>query len=68
MFPRYLFDSAFTIEFRKEFNDWWKKYYALSGSSVEQVKVRLVGNTNRTLDNFFIHKKLPRQFLTKLEI
>jgi hypothetical protein len=68
MFPHYLFDSALTINFRKEFNEWWKKYYAFLGSPVEQVKVRLVGNTNRTLENIFIHKKPPREFLTKMEI
>ena len=56
MFPRYLFDSALTTTFQKEFNKWWKEYYAITGSLVEQVRVRLVSKTNPTLENFLIHK------------
>ncbi|CAF1607606.1 unnamed protein product, partial [Didymodactylos carnosus] len=67
MFPRYLFDTGLTINFRKEFSKWWKAFYAFPGSPVEQVKVRLIANTNRTLENMFIHKKLPREMLTKME-
>jgi hypothetical protein len=67
MFPRYLFDSALIINFRKEFSKWWKKYYAFPGSPAEQVKVTTVANTNRTLENFFIHKKPPKEILTKME-
>lgn len=67
MFPRHLFDSALTVHFRKRFIEWWKKYYAFSGSPVEQVKVRLVSDTNRTLENFFIHKKPSREILTRME-
>ncbi len=67
MFPRYLFDSSSMINFSKEFKQWWKKYYAFPRSPVEHVKVRVVANTNRTLESFFIHKKPPREILTKLE-
>jgi hypothetical protein len=67
MFPRYLFDSALIINFQEEFTKWWRKYYAFPGSPVEYVKVRQVANTNRTLETFFIHKKPPREVLTKME-
>ena len=67
MFPRYLFDSALTSTFRKDFHKWWKENYAINGSPVEQVRVRLVPNTNPTLKNFFIHKKPPRELLTRME-
>lgn len=67
MFPRYLFNSALLINFEKSFNKWRKQYYALSGSPLERVKVRLVASTNRTLEHFFVHKKPPKEILTKLE-
>ena len=67
MFPRYLFDSALTSNFRQEFNKWWKTNYAFQGSPAEHVKVRLIASTNRTLETMFIHKKPPRHMLTKME-
>ena len=65
MYPRYLFDSSITITFRQEFNKWWKKNYAYVASPVEHVQVRIVTNGNRTLENFFMHKKPPREILIK---
>jgi len=67
MYPHYLFDSGLTINLRKEFMKWWKEYYALSGSSVYDVKVRLISDTHRTVETFFIHKKPPKEMLTKME-
>ena len=67
MFPRYLFDSALTTTFQKDFNKWWKENYAFTGSPVEQVRVRLVSNTNPTLETFFIHKKPSRELLTRMK-
>ncbi len=68
MFPRYLFDTGLTINFRKEFKKWWKTFYAVPASPVEQVQVRLIANTNRTLESLFIHKKPPREILTRIEL
>lgn len=67
LFPRYLFDSGLTNTFQKRFKKWWKTYFAFSGSPVQQVKVRLVATTNRTLESFLIHKKPPKEILTKME-
>jgi hypothetical protein len=67
MYPRYLFDNNLTVQFPNEFYKWWKTNYAFTGSPVEHVKVRLVANTNRTLEHFFIHKKPPKEILTKME-
>ncbi|CAF1141685.1 unnamed protein product [Didymodactylos carnosus] len=67
MFPRYLFDSALSINFRQELSKWRKENYAFLSSPVKHVKVRLVANTNRTLEKFFIHKKPTREILTKIE-
>ena len=67
MYPRYVFDSGLTIHLQKQIYTWWKTYYAFSGLPVENVKVQIVTNTNRTLESFFIHKKPPPEILTKME-
>ena len=67
MFPKYLFDSAETTAFQKQCRTWWPEYYVFRGSKVMDVKVRLIGTTQRTLEDFFIHKKPPKDMLTKME-
>ena len=67
MFPRYLFDSALTTTFQKNFKKWWKGNHAISGSPAKQVRVQLVPNTNPALETFFIHKKPSRELLTRME-
>ena len=67
MYPRYLFDTGLTAHLSKQIYTWWKTYYAFPGSPVENVKVRIVSNMNGTLESFLIHKKPPREILTKME-
>ena len=67
MYPRYLFDTALTAHLPKQVYTSWKTYYAFPGSPVENVKVRIVSNMNRTLESFLIRKKPPREILTKME-
>ena len=67
MYPRYVFDSGLTIYLPKEIHTWWKMYIAFPGSPVENVKVRIVTGTNRTLECFLICKKSPREILIKIE-
>jgi hypothetical protein len=67
MYPRYLFDTGLTINLPKEFYKWWKTYYAFPGSPLENIKVRIVTDTNRTLESFFIHKKPSQQMLRRME-
>ena len=67
MYPRYLFDTGLTAHLPKQIYTWWKTYYAFPGSPVENVKVRIVSNMNRTLESFLIRKKPPREILTKME-
>ena len=67
MYPRYLFDTGLTTTLPKEFYKWWKTYYAFPGSPFENVKVRVVSDTYRTLESFFIHKKPSREVLKRLE-
>ena len=65
MSPRYLFDTGLSTNLPKEFYRWWKTYYAFPGSPFENIKVRVVNDTNRTLENFFIRKKPSRELLKK---
>ena len=65
--PRYIFDSELTTTFRKEFKQWWKKYYHYPGSLVDDVRIRMSARTNRTLEHCFIHKKPTRGLLTRME-
>lgn len=67
MFPRYIFDSGLTNDFRKQFFEWWKKHYVYAGSEVNTVKIRLIPKLNRTLEHIFIHKKPPREMLTRMK-
>ncbi|CAF3912342.1 unnamed protein product [Rotaria sp. Silwood1] len=67
MYPCYLFDTSLTSNLPNQFYKWWQTNYAFPRSPLEQIKVMLVANTNRTLESFFIHKKPPRELLTKME-
>ncbi|CAF1050630.1 unnamed protein product, partial [Rotaria magnacalcarata] len=67
MFPRYQYDGSTSNTFKSKFYQWWYTNYALNGSSVEQVQIRLVPNIDRTLETFFIHKKPKKEFLTRME-
>ncbi len=67
MYLRYLFDTSLTSNLPKQFYKWWKTYYAFPGSPSQHIKVILITNTNPTLESFFIHKKPPREILTKIE-
>ena len=70
MYVRYMFDSGSqSINFPKEFSKWWKTYYAFPPVlPVHNVQIRLVADTDRTLENLFIHRKPPRDILTRMKI
>ena len=67
MYPRYTFQSGSMTKFSCQFPKWWKKDYQYPGSPVKQAKVRLIPIINRTLESILIHKKPPREILTKME-
>ena len=68
MYPHYRFDSEQSSDFPREFYKWWKTYCAASPTlPAHNVQIRLVADTNRTLESFFIHKKPSRDVLTKME-
>jgi len=63
LYPRYTFDSSISQYFSGQFQIWWKTHYAFHRSPVENVKVKIVANTNRTLEQYFIHKKPQKALL-----
>jgi len=67
MYPRYTFESGPISGFPTAFYKWWHKYYTYSGSPLNRIQVQLVANTNRTLENFFIYKKPPRELLRRMD-
>ena len=67
MFLHYLFDHARLAQLRDAFMNWWRKYFAFPDSPLCDVKVRLVGDTQKTLEKFLIQKKPRRDLLTKME-
>ena len=67
MYPRYLFDRGHSIQLPKQFRQWWNDFYKSPGSPVRQVTIRLVADTNKTLEQLFVRKKPARNFLTKFE-
>lgn len=67
MYIHYLFEYEQLGQFRGVFMKWWKEHYAYPGSSVYNVKVRLAGDTGKTLEKFLIQKKPRQDLLTKME-
>ena len=68
MYPHYRFDSEQSSDFPREFYKWWKSYYTASPIlPAHNVQIRLVADTNRTLESFFIHKKPSRDIWIKME-
>jgi hypothetical protein len=67
MYPRYLFDSQHSIHLPTQFYKWWHTHYSDFRLPVHNIAVRLTANSNPTLENVFIHKKPPREILTRME-
>jgi hypothetical protein len=65
MHPRYIFESGLTTDLSTKLYQWWKKYFGFNESPLQKVKLKLVSNTNQTLETFFIHKKPSKEILTK---
>ncbi|CAF1598445.1 unnamed protein product [Rotaria magnacalcarata] len=67
MYIPYLFDTSMNRDLPNQFYKWWNTYYAFPGSPLQTTKLILVASTNHTLESCFIHKKPPREILTKME-
>ena len=67
MFPHYMFHGKRSNNFLQVFYKWWQTYYYCDKSPVHDVRIRLIPDTYRTLESFFIHKKPSRDVLTKME-
>ena len=63
MYPRYLFDRAFTVHLPDRFHKWWNHFYRYPGSPVRLVCVHLRATINPTLEHFLINKKPSKRIL-----
>lgn len=63
MYPKYLFDRAFTVHLHDRFHKWWNHFYRYPGSPVRLVHVYLTSTTNKTLEQFLIKKKPSKRML-----
>jgi hypothetical protein len=45
----------------------WLLPYKHTGKYIDDVKIRLIGKTNRTLEHYLIHKKPSKEILTRME-
>ncbi len=68
MYLKYKFDSGLTTHFPKLFYQWWKKHFKYAGLSLNDVRIRMIGNTNRTLEHYLVHKKPSKEMLTRIEL
>ncbi|CAF1407958.1 unnamed protein product [Rotaria sp. Silwood1] len=67
MYPRYVFDGSTSTDFQKQFYKWWRSCYGNTASPLKSITVRLAATTNQTLKVFLIHKKPPKEILTRME-
>ena len=67
LYPRYTFDSGLSKHFPEQFRLWWNTYYGFPGSPTQNVSLKIVANTNRTLEHYFIHKKPSKALLVNMQ-
>ena len=67
MYARYIFESGPRLEFPREFRKWWHEYFVQTQSNAALVQVKFAIQSNRTLEQFLVHKKPPREMLRKRE-
>ena len=67
LYARYKFESGPRLAFPKAFRQWWHDYFVQTESNAAHVKVKFAINSNRTLEQFLVHKKPPREMLRKRE-
>jgi len=67
IYLHYTFENGPLLNFKKEYRRIWNKYYVYPGSRFKNTRLILGTILNRTLQSILIHKKPPRQMLTKME-
>ncbi|CAF1548524.1 unnamed protein product, partial [Adineta ricciae] len=67
MYLRYKYDSGLTRHFPKQFHEWWDKHFKYAAKDLNNVSIRMIGNSNRTLEQWFIHKKPSKELLTRMD-
>jgi hypothetical protein len=67
IFLHYTFETGPLLDFKKEYRRIWEKFYVYRGSRFANTRLVLGTILNRSLQSFFIHKKPPRNMLTRLQ-
>ena len=61
------FESGPLLDFKSEYRRLWNKTYGFQGSRIGKDRLIIGTLNNRCLQSLFIHKKPPRQMLTRME-
>lgn len=62
MYSRFTYESGSIRQLKPVIHHWWKKWYRYPGSLVNDVRLRICNNTNRTLADQFVRKKTTTYF------
>ncbi|CAF2954629.1 unnamed protein product [Rotaria sp. Silwood2] len=68
MYIRYRYESGHISMFPKEFRRWWKKHYLSPGSEANRIKLRLIPQTNRSLQNYLIRNRPSKRILKQKDM
>jgi hypothetical protein len=63
LYAPYHFESGPRSAFGPTFRSWWEEYFRRQGSTVAHVKLKFSAKSNRTLEQYFVHKKPPKELL-----
>ena len=65
MYTGYKFETGPRLDFQKEFRTWWHDHFVRTESNAAHVNVKFAIKSNQTLEQFFVHKRPPREMLRK---
>ena len=67
MFPRYLHALHISQDITKHLHNWWREHYGAIIPRCENIRVRLIATTDRTLETQLIKKKPSKNLLRGIE-
>ncbi|CAF0814656.1 unnamed protein product [Didymodactylos carnosus] len=65
LYAQYKFESGPRLDFRETFRMWWYDHFVQTKSNAAHVAVKFSIKNNQTLEQYFVHKKPPREMLKK---
>ena len=66
LYAPYQFESGPRIAFGPIFRAWWEEYFRRQESKVAHVKLKFSAKSHRTLEQWFVHKKPPKELLKSM--